>query len=127
MKDPLDVVERLAVGRIAGERRIDDGGKALARGHVDRDRDDLRLVNHDVVRFLLGELEGGVQHFLLDALDRPARAGFREEGTHVLTRLDDDTRRRRLDPEEPDDGVRRGLEQPDEWVGDPSQQVDRPR
>ncbi len=60
VEDSDDLVDGLAVGGIPRVRRRDHGGKALPRRECDRDRHHLGAMNHHVVNFLVGELEGGV-------------------------------------------------------------------
>ena len=64
-----DVVERLAVDRIARERRVDHRRETLLRREVDRQRDDLGPRDHDVRDLLVREVEDLVEHLLLLPLE----------------------------------------------------------
>jgi hypothetical protein len=114
VQDPEDLIERRAVGGVPRVRRVDDGCEALLRRQVDGDGHDLRPWDHHVVHLLVRELEGAVEHFVLDALDDAALAGFGDDQAHVLTGTGEHARGRRLDTEQPRHRRGRDLQQPDE-------------
>ena len=69
VQDADDVVERLAVDRVAGERRVDDGREAFLGREFDREGDDLGPRHHHVRDLLVREVEDLVEHLLLLALE----------------------------------------------------------
>ena len=69
VQDADDVVERLAVDRVASERRVDDRREAFLGREIDREGDDLGPRHHHVRDFLVGEVEDLVEHFLFLALE----------------------------------------------------------
>jgi hypothetical protein len=64
-----DVVERLAIHRVAGVRGVEHGRERLLGRQLRRDRDDLGARHHHVGDVLVAEHEDLVDHLLLLVLD----------------------------------------------------------
>ena len=79
MEDADDVVERLAVDRVARVRRVEHRLERLLRRQVDRDRDHLGPRHHHVGDLLVGEVEDLVEHLLLAVLDLALLGRAREQ------------------------------------------------
>ena len=117
VQDADDVVERLAVDRVARVRRVEHGGERLLGRHLDRDRDDLRPGHHHVGDVLVAEDEDLVDHLPLALLDLALlrRAGeehaqlrLRERLALRAGRLEPERRAGRVGrlPQHPDDGAK---------------------
>jgi hypothetical protein len=85
VQDADDVVERLAVHGISGERRVHHRLEALLRRQIDGERDDFGPRHHHVLRLLVGEVEHLVEHLLLLLLDLAVLRRPRDE--HAQLRL----------------------------------------
>jgi hypothetical protein len=113
-----DVVERLAVHRIARVRRVEDNREHLLGGLVDRDRGDVGLRHHHVGDVLVPEDEDLVDHLALALLDLSllGRAGDEHAqlglGMHLALGAG------RLEPERVEDRVARLLQEPDRGAED---------
>ena len=127
VQDPGDLVERLAVDRVAGVGRLEQRRERLLRRHRDRDRDDLRPRHHHLVDFLVREVEDLVEHLLLGRRDHARVLGAGDDVADVLLGVGELARRRRRDAEEPRDRVRGDLQEPGERLDDLLQDLERNR
>ena len=109
-----DVVERLAVDRVAGVGRLEHCGEGLLGRQLRGDRDDLRSRHHHVGDVLVAEDEDLVDHLLFLVLDLALLARAREQ--HAELRLGERLAlgARRLEPEQVEDAVGRLAQHPDE-------------
>ena len=119
VEDADDVVERLAVDRVARVRRVDHRREALLRREVDRERDDLGPRDHHVGDLLVREVEDLVEHLLLlrlelarlgRAVEEHLQLGLRVRRAAVLAG--------RLEAEGAQSPVGRFLEDPDQRLED---------
>src|ERR671919_1402119 len=125
VEDADDVVERAPVDRVARVGGVDHRREGLLRRQVDREGDDLGARDHDLVDLLVREVEDLVDHLLLARLDLARVLGGGDDVTYVLLRVRDYAGRGGLDPEETREGVRGGLEEQDDRVGDDVHSLDR--
>ncbi len=120
MEDAEDLVERVAVGRIAGVRRVDDGGEALLGGSSTEMATTSGRGTMTSCTSLSANLKAPVEHVGLDALDLPALAGLGHDQPYVLARAREHPRRRGLDAEQARHPRRGDLQQPHERLGRPA-------
>ena len=109
-----DVVERLAVDRVARVRRVEHRRERLLGRHLDRDGRDLGPRHHHVGRVLVAEDEDLVDHLLLFVLDLALLARAREEHAQLGLRERVALRAGRLEPEHVQHAVGRLAQHPDE-------------
>ena len=114
MQDPDDVVERLAVHRVARVRRVEHRLERLLRRQRDRDRGHLGARHHHVGDLLVGEVEDLVEHLLLLVLDLALLGRAREQHPQLGLRVSLALGARRLELERTQDHLGRPLEQPDQ-------------
>ena len=119
-----DLVERVAVDRVARERRVDHGRERILGRHVDGDRDHLRPRHHHRRDLLRGEVEDLVEHLLLGLLELSDVLRCAHAVTDVLARVGDHPGRRGGHPKEPEHRIRGHLQDPDERVRDAGEEVD---
>ena len=100
VQDADDVVERLAVHRVARVRRVEHRRERLLRRQLDRDRDDLGPRHHHVGGVLVAEDEDLVDHLLLLVLDLALLARAREQHAQLGLRQRLALGARRLEPEQ---------------------------
>ena len=79
------------------------------------------------MRLLVGEVEDLVEHLLLDGLELTHVLGRGDGMPDVLACVRDHPRGRRFHPQQPEHGIRRVLEQPDDRVRDLGEDVERDR
>ena len=127
VQDPGDLVERVAVDRVARERRLEQRRERLLGRHRDRDRDHLRPRHHHLVDFLVREVEDLVEHLLLGRRDHARVLGAGDDVANLLLGVGELAGRRRRDPEEARDRVSRDLQQPGERLHDRLQDLERDR
>ena len=125
VEDPDDVVEGAAVHRVARVRRVDDGAQRLLGRHVGGDSDDVRARHHHGGDLLRREVEDLVEHLLLGLLELAHVLGRGHRVANVLSGVRDHPGRRRVDAQEPEDEVRRHLQEPHDRVGDAAEEVER--
>ena len=127
VEDADDVVERLAVDRVARVRRVDHRAQHVLGRHVDRDRHDLGPRHHHVRGLLVGEVEDLVEHLPLVVLEdaRLRRSGNDQAEVRLTVR--DHAGGRGVDAERAREEVRRLLESPDQRVCGDVERLDRER
>ena len=114
VQDADDVVERLAVDRVARVRRVEHRRERLLRRHLDRDRGDLGPRHHHVRRVLVAEDEDLVDHLLLFVLDLALLARARQQHAQLGLGERIALRAGRLEPEHVQHAVGRLAQHPHE-------------
>ena len=114
MQDAEDLVERLAVDRVARVRRLHHRLERLLRRQVDRERNDVHARDHHVVGVLVAEVEDLGDHLLLLLLDLAVPLRAVEEHPQLGLRVDVALRAGRLHPHRAQDQLGRPLEDPDQ-------------
>ena len=127
MQDPDDLVERLAVHRVASERRVEHGAERLLGRHLDRDRHDLGTRHHHVGCLLVREVEHLVEHLALALLDLTVLGRDLEQHLELRLRVSLALVLRRVDPDRPLRELAGPLQEPDQGLEDEEEDANRSR
>ena len=127
VQDADDLVERVAVDRVARVRRLDHRRQRLLGRQVDRERDHLGPRHHHGRDLLVGEVEDLVEHLLLLLLELALLGRAREQHLQLGLRVDLHLAAGRLQPERAQDRLARALQHPDQRLEDDEEAAHRRR
>jgi hypothetical protein len=123
--DAHDVVQRVAVDRIPGVRRLEHRRHRLLRHELERYADDVRARDHDVRDLLLGEVEDLVEHLAFVLLDLSVLGRDLEQHLQLCLRMRLSLGEGRVDADRALCELAGSLENPDQGLEDEEEQPDR--